>query len=310
VFGTRNGTVKRTKLSAFDSPRSTLIAINLVEGDELIAVRASDGDQTVVMVSSNGKAIRFLESDARAMGRNSTGVRGMRLQGDAKVLSMGLALTPGEVPAELRAVEESASAVLKEAELLFAEQAAAIDDELEIPAELRSLRQRAQLAGDAVLDIVNPDRLSVLTVTQTGKGKRTGVEAYKVQGRGGQGIGTHDLKNTAKTGGLAGALIVPEDAEVMMFTDSGTIIRTPLEDVRMAGRSTQGVSMMRTGEDVKVVGLALVVDDVVDEELLEEGAEPTNDVTEATATTADPTSNHAGSDAASESADTSNSDED
>jgi DNA gyrase subunit A len=310
VFGTRNGTVKRTKLSAFDSPRATLIAINLVEGDELIAVRASDGDQTVVMVSSNGKAIRFLESDARAMGRNSTGVRGMRLQGDAKVLSMGLALTPGEVPAELRALEESASAVLKEAELLFAEQAAAIDDEIEIPAELRSLRQRAQLAGDAVLDIVNPDRLSVLTVTQTGKGKRTGVEAYKVQGRGGQGIGTHDLKNTAKTGGLAGALIVPEDAEVMMFTDSGTIIRTPLEDVRMAGRSTQGVSMMRTGEDVKVVGLALVVDDVVDEELLEEGAEPTDDVTEATATTADPTSNHAGSDAESETADTSSSDED
>jgi DNA gyrase subunit A len=88
-FATRDGTVKRTRLDDFDSPRSVLIAINLKDGDELIGVAVTSGEQDIVLVSRAGQAIRFTEDDARAMGRSATGVRGMRLQGgDDAVISM------------------------------------------------------------------------------------------------------------------------------------------------------------------------------------------------------------------------------
>ena len=215
VFATRNGTVKRTLLSAFDSAYSTLIAINLVEGDELIGARVSDGDQTVVLVSSDGMAIRFDENDARTMGRTATGVRGMNLKDGAHVLSMGLA----------------------EAE----------------PDE-----------GDVADASDLPDATYLLTVSENGLGKRTPIEEYAVQGRGGKGRWTHAV--TERTGQVAGALVVPRNAEVLLVTDTGTIIRTALEDVRIAGRHTQGVQMMRTGEEARVVGVAMVVEDDVDED--------------------------------------------
>ena len=102
-------------------------------------------------------------------------------------------------------------------------------------------------------------------MTENGLGKRTPVEEYSLQNRGGQGNRTHKL--TDRTGQLAGGLVVPMDAEVMLVTDTGTIIRTPLEDVRIAGRSTQGVAMMRTDEEASVVSVAMVVEeDEVDEE--------------------------------------------
>jgi DNA gyrase subunit A len=216
VFGTRNGTVKRTLLSEFDSTYSRLIAINLPEGDELISVRVSDGDQSVLMVSSDGQAIRFDENDARAMGRTATGVRGMRLRDDAHVLSMALA----PMPPELDTTQE-------------------LDE------------------GD--LSVLADEPLYLLTVTENGLGKRTPIEEYSLQNRGGQGNRTHRL--TARTGQLAGGLVVPRDAEVMLVTDLGTIIRTPLEDVRIAGRSTQGVSMMRTEDQARVVSVAMVVEE-------------------------------------------------
>ena len=226
VFGTRNGTVKRTLLSEFDSAYARLIAINLVEGDELIAVRASDGDQSVIMVSSDGQAIRFDENDARAMGRNATGVRGMKLRDGAHCLSMTLAPMPPEV----------AEGVQPD-----------VDD-------------------------LDEDALYLLTVSENGLGKKTPIEEYSLQNRGGQGNRTHKL--TDRTGDLAGGLVVPRDVEVMLVTDTGTIIRTPIDDVRIAGRSTQGVAMMRTDDDARVVSVAVVVEE--DEELAEtaEGETP------------------------------------
>jgi DNA gyrase subunit A len=91
VFATKKGTVKRTRLDAFDSPRAVLIAINLAADDELIGVGVTDGDQHIVLVSRDGNAIRFTEDDARAMGRTAAGVRGMKLRGrDDEVLAMGI----------------------------------------------------------------------------------------------------------------------------------------------------------------------------------------------------------------------------
>ncbi len=203
AFATRNGTVKRTRLDDFDSPRSVLIAINLNEGDELIGVEVTSGNDDILLVSRQGKAIRFGEDDARAMGRNAAGVRGMRLSGDDDaVLSMS---------------------VVDQAE----------------------------------------DRY-VFTVTSRGKGKRTVMQEYRVQGRGGSGIRTHSLRDGEV---VAGALVAHyEDAEVLLVSSAGTVIRIDAADFKPQSRSTQGVNVMDTG-DATVVGMALVAE-------LEEGDLP------------------------------------
>ncbi len=206
-FATRKGTVKRTRLDDFDSPRSVLIAINLHPEDELISVAVTDGSQDIVMVSRSGKAIRFAESDARAMGRTAAGVRGMRIdEGDA-VLAMAPVPSEGD--------------------------------------------------GGAYL----------LVVTEQGYGKRTpidgaGEHGYPRQKRGGQGVKTITVTDTR--GGLAGALVVPLEAEILLVSDNGTLIRMALVDVRPMGRSAQGVSLMRPGDGASVVGLALVMEDEED----------------------------------------------
>jgi DNA gyrase subunit A len=206
VFATRKGTVKRTRLDDFDSPRAVLIAINLADDDELIGVSVTDGTRDLAMVSRAGYAIRFPETDARSMGRTAAGVRGMRLGDDDEVLAMA------PVPSE--------------------------DEE---------------------------DESYLLVVTDQGYGKRTPIVRYPTQKRGGLGVRT--VKLTEDRGGLAGALVVPYEAEILLVTGGGTLIRMGLADVRPMGRATQGVSLMKPGEGSNVVGLALVVEDAIDDEL-------------------------------------------
>ena len=194
VFATQDGTVKRTRLDAFDSPRSVLIAINLAEGDELIGVSVTSGEEDVVLVSRGGYAIRFHESDARSMGRTAAGVRGMRLDAGDEVLAMAPARDEGYL----------------------------------------------------------------LVVTDKGYGKRTPLLRYPTQKRGGRGVITARL--TDRKGGLAGALVVPLEAEILLVSDTGTLIRMPVQDVKPTGRATQGVQVMRPGDGASVVGVALVVD--------------------------------------------------
>ncbi|MEX2324585.1 MAG: DNA gyrase subunit A [Nitriliruptoraceae bacterium] len=205
VFATRQGTVKRTTLDAFDSPRSVLNAIKLGDGDELIGVAVTDGTSDIVLVSRSGRAIRFSEPDARLMGRSAAGVRGMRIDPAA--------------------------------------------DEL--------------LAMSSVASEGDNDDSFLLVVTDQGFGKRTPLSAYPVQRRGGQGVIT--AKITESRGGLAGSLVVPYEADILLVTDTGTLIRMSLADVRPMGRATQGVSMMRPGDGANVVGVAMVVEDEIDE---------------------------------------------
>jgi DNA gyrase subunit A len=205
VFSTRQGTVKRTRLDAFDSPRSVLIAINLNEGDELIGVAVTSGEEDLVLVSRSGYAIRFAESDARPMGRTAAGVRGMRLDAGDEVLAMAPAREEGYL----------------------------------------------------------------LVVTDRGYGKRTPLVRYPTQKRGGRGVITAKL--TDRKGGLAGALVVPYEADILLVTDAGTVIRMPVQDVKPTGRATQGVQVMRPGDGATVVGLAMVVDEEDVEAELEEG---------------------------------------
>ena len=188
---TRDGTIKRTALSEYDTNRKGgLIAILLDEGDLLEQVKLTDGKQAIVLGTRNGRAIRFMESDVRPMGRVAHGVRGMLLgQGDYIV---GMCIT----------------------------------------------------RGDAKL----------LTVTENGYGKRTDVDEYKIQQRGGKGITNYNL--TDKTGLVAGIKIVDEQDDVMLIASDGTIIRTGAEEIPVYSRATMGVRVMKVPQDARLVTLA------------------------------------------------------
>jgi DNA gyrase subunit A len=192
MFATEHGMVKRTALEEYDSPRQVLIAINLREGDRLIAVELTSGDDDIFLVSRRGMAIRFHESDARAMGRDTTGVIGMQLDDDDRVLSMTKEVTDGQL----------------------------------------------------------------LVVTEEGYGKRTPLERYSPQRRGGKGLRTARL--TDARGALVGALVAAYEQEIFIITDTGTIIRMDVKDIRPTGRATQGVRVMKPVEGAKVVSIAPV----------------------------------------------------
>ncbi|CAN5758845.1 intein-containing DNA gyrase subunit A [soil metagenome] len=194
LFTTRNGIVKRTRLEEYDSPRSTLIAIGLRDGDELIDVRLTNGTDEVLLVSKKAQSIRFVEDDARAMGRGASGVKGMDLADDDEVLACALAQEEGYL----------------------------------------------------------------VVITDEGFGKRTPLERYPSQKRGGKGVKTARLSDNR--GGLVGALVAGYEQEILVVTDKGTIIRMDVKDVRPTGRATQGVRIMSTAAGAKVVSVAKVME--------------------------------------------------
>ncbi len=206
MMATKGGLIKKTPLDEFSNLRKAgLIAIILKEDDDLVDVELTDGSSTLLMGSRNGKAIRFDESKVRSMGRNSQGVRSMKLLGDDRVIGM----------------------------------CAIREDEL------------------------------VLSITENGYGKRTSPEEYRETNRGGQGVTAMNL--TEKTGLLAAQLMVREDEDIFLITDEGTVIRTPVSSIRVCGRNTQGVRLMRVGENAHIVGVART--DKEEEAPAEENAE-------------------------------------
>lgn len=192
MFATAGGMVKKTAMKLYDrTRRDGLIAISLKDGDELISVQRVATGEKVMMVSSAGKAIQWDEEEVRAMGRDTQGVRGMKVQADAKVLGM---------------------------------------------------------------EIVRPGS-ELFVITERGYGKRTSVEDYPIHHRGGQGVFT--ITMTAKKGLLAAMKIVEENDELMIITEEGVVVRTPVEGVSQLGRSTQGVHIMNVADKDKVTAVAV-----------------------------------------------------
>ncbi len=195
-MATALGTVKKTALSAFSRPLSGgIIAVNLEDGDYLIGVALTDGKQDVMLFSDAGKAVRFEESEVRAMGRSATGVRGMRLNKGQRVISL---LTSSD------------------------------------------------------------EKLSVLTATQNGYGKRTPVTEYTRHSRGGQGMIA--IQCSERNGDLVGAQLVGAEDEIMLITTGGVLIRTRVAEVREQGRSTQGVRLINLDEGERLAGLEKIVE--------------------------------------------------
>ena len=194
LFATKNGIIKKTSLTEYNSARKTgLLSITLKEDDELIDVRLTDGEDNVVLVTKGGMSITFDEKDVRPMGRVSQGVIGIRLGKDDEVIGM-----------------ES---------------------------------------------IIAGANATLLAITENGFGKRTELDEYRVQTRGGKGVITY--KVTPKTGNIVGIRIVEETDDVMLITDTGTIIRLNVAGISVLGRSTQGVTLMRTNEG-KVVSIETI----------------------------------------------------
>lgn len=194
IFATRQGIVKKTEIGEFGNIRTNGIrAILLNEGDELFKVDITDGEKDVILGASNGKGIRFSESDIRPMGRISAGVRGLKIE-------------PNE-----------------------------------------------QMVGMA---IVNTDGDEIVIVTEKGYGKRTNVDAFRVQVRGGKGVKA--LNITKKNGKMIALRTVRGDEDLLVVTDKGMVIRTHLDQILTIGRDTQGVCIIKLNEGQAAVSIAIV----------------------------------------------------
>ena len=221
MFATEHGMVKKTSMDLYDrTRRDGLIAINLKEGDQLISVRRVAVGEKVIMVSSAGKAIMWSESEVRAMGRDTMGVKGMTVPADAHVLGMEIA-KPGS---------------------------------------------------------------DLFVITEKGYGKRTSIDEYPEHHRGGQGVFT--ITMTDKKGLLSVMKIVKPNDEIMIISEEGVVVRTPVRGISELGRSTQGVRVMNVADKDRVTAVAISstgkkkrdqkvegddVDDIDEIELADEG---------------------------------------
>ncbi|MDM2607475.1 DNA gyrase subunit A [Mycobacteroides abscessus] len=193
VLATKNGLVKKSKLTEFDSNRSGgLVAVNLRDGDELVGAVLCSAEDDLLLVSAHGQSIRFSATDEalRPMGRATSGVQGMRFNGEDDLLSLN---------------------VVREGTYL-------------------------------------------LVATSGGYSKRTAIEEYPVQGRGGKGVLT--VQYDPRRGSLVGALVVDEESELYAITSGGGVIRTIAKQVRKAGRQTKGVRLMNLGEGDTLLAIA------------------------------------------------------
>ena len=223
-FATRNGTVKKTALAEFDNPRpSGIIAINLDADDELIGVKLTDGKQMIFLASHDGQAILFREAEVRAMGRQAGGVNGMDLAKGDYVVSMD-------------AVQPDFEILKKEAK--------------------KETENLEELENEVIKDSLTS---LMLTVSEKGFGKRTPLAEYRITSRGGKGV--INLKSTDRNGPVVAALQVGEESDVMIITEFGKIIRVHANEIREAGRSTQGVRLLRLDEGDKIAAAAGILEE-------------------------------------------------
>jgi DNA gyrase subunit A len=244
MFSTATGNVRRNALTDFTNIMANgKIAMKLDDGDRLVRVRTCTEEDTILLATRNGMCIRFPVPDVRVFsGRTSTGVRGIRLDDGDEVIWMS-ALVHVDVETETR------DAYLRQANAL---RRAVVEDDEE------NLEPGAQGLPQEVFDALSAREQFVLTVTEKGFGKRTSAFDYRTTNRGGKGIVNVDVvKRNDKV--VATFPVEPTD-QIMLVTDSGQVIRFPVDDVRIASRRTQGVILFDVGDAGKVVSVARLRD--------------------------------------------------
>ncbi|MFN3869195.1 MAG: DNA gyrase subunit A [Hyphomicrobiaceae bacterium] len=252
MFATRTGNVRRNSLSDFESiNRNGKIAMKLDEGDRIVEVAICSPTDDVLLTTARGQCIRFEVEDVRVFkGRDSTGVRGIRLDDGDAVISMAI-LGHLEASAEERAAYLKQASQLRRAETAEGEDAAAAGDheEAEVVSgafELAAERYQAMAAAEQF----------VLTVSERGFGKRSSAYEYRTSGRGGKGIVAMVVND--RNGPLVASFPIQETDQIMLVTDAGQLIRCPVNDVRIAGRNTQGVRIFRTDAEERVVSVECI----------------------------------------------------
>jgi DNA gyrase subunit A len=251
MFATKSGGVRRNKLSDFQGiKRNGKIAMKLDEGDQIIGVGLCNAQQNdILLTTALGRCIRFATEEVRVFaGRDSTGVRGIRLADGDKVISMAILRSVEASPAERAAYVKHANAMRRATGDDVEEVSAPDDDEAEGDVTL-SVERIAELGAAEEV---------ILTVSTEGFGKRTSAYEFRRTGRGGQGLLAQDL--TKKGGRLAASFPVEEFDEILLVTDQGQLIRTPVNQVRMVGRNTSGVTIFRTSKDEHVVSVERLAD--------------------------------------------------
>ncbi|MBS0489053.1 DNA gyrase subunit A [Phenylobacterium sp.] len=251
MFATRSGNVRRNKLSDFQGiKRNGKIAMKLDDGDAIIGVGLCNAQQNdILLTTALGRCIRFATEEVRVFaGRDSTGVRGIRLADSDSVISMAILRSVEATPAERAAYVKHANAMRRATGDEVEEASAPDDDEAEGDVTL-SVERIAELGAAEEV---------ILTVSTEGFGKRSSAYEFRRTGRGGQGLLAQDL--TKKGGRLTASFPVEEDDEILLVTDQGQLIRTPVNQVRMVGRNTSGVTIFRTSKDEHVVSVERLAD--------------------------------------------------
>ena len=226
-FATRNGTVKKTDLKDFQHVMARgIIAINIDKGDELVGVTLTDGSQIVFLASHDGQAIRFDENDVRSMGRNATGVRGMKLDEKDYIVGYGH---------HAQGREEGGGGGGEGQSDGRRPEATATDETIPIKGSL------------------------ILSVTENGYGKRTPADEYRLQGRGGSGV--INVKTTERNGKVVGIAQVREESEVMLISQYGKIIRMDSGTIRESGRAAQGVRLLQLEAGDRVAAAVVIPPD-------------------------------------------------
>jgi DNA gyrase subunit A len=227
-LATKDGTVKKSALSEFSNPRpSGIIAINLDPQNELIGAKLTDGKKMIFLASHEGQAILFRETEVRSMGRNAGGVNGMDLAKGDYVVSMD-------------AVQPDFEIIKKE--------------------HKKTTQNLEELENEDIKDSLTT---LMLTVSEKGYGKRTPLAEYRITSRGGKGV--VNMKTTDRNGSVVGTLQVTEESDVMIITAHGKVIRVHSNEIREAGRSTQGVRLLRLDETDSIAAAAMLQEEQEEE---------------------------------------------
>jgi DNA gyrase subunit A len=254
MFATMAGSVRRNSLADFESiNRNGKIAMKLDEGDRIVRVAVCGPQENVLLTTAQGRCIRFPVSDVRLFkGRDSTGVRGIRLEEADEVISMAILRHAEAVPGER-------AAYLKQALVVRRSQGAEIAEAVaEVEAEAEEGAEAVELSPQRYAELSAREQF-VLTVSNRGFGKRSSSYDYRISGRGGKGIVAMIVNE--RNGPLVASFAVEESDQIMLVTDAGKLIRVPVDDVRIAGRNTQGVRIFKTEEAEKVVSVERVPED-------------------------------------------------
>ena len=261
VFATNTGDVRRNSMTDFENIQSNgKIAMKLEEGQKLVGVAICDDNSDVLLSSKAGKCIRFSLENLRVFqSRNSTGVRGIKLDPYNEVISLSILKNSEAESIEDREnylkidldtrmkLNELYNTPKDENSLL-----ANIDEPMPVKIDDEIL---AVLSKDKIIAMAKSEEM-ILTITENGYGKRTSSYEYRVTNRGGSGI--TNIITSKRNGNVIASFPIENDKEIIMISDKGTVIRTRVKDIRISGRNTQGVTLMKANEDEKVVSVAKV----------------------------------------------------